>query len=126
MWKLVVVGADGSATSRRAVETAAKFAATSGAKLHVVTAYSHSSEDDARALLQSLAAEARALGVEPTVHAEKGDAADVIINTARHVSADLVIVGNRGMKGVRRTLGSVPNSVAHGVNCSVLIVDTTE
>jgi nucleotide-binding universal stress UspA family protein len=30
------------------------------------------------------------------------------------------------MKGVRRVLGSVPNSVAHEANCSVLIVDTTE
>jgi nucleotide-binding universal stress UspA family protein len=28
------------------------------------------------------------------------------------------------MKGVRRVLGSVPNSVAHKANCSVLIVDT--
>jgi nucleotide-binding universal stress UspA family protein len=28
------------------------------------------------------------------------------------------------MKGVRRVLGSVPNSVAHSANCSVLIVDT--
>jgi len=34
------------------------------------------------------------------------------------------VVGNRGMKGVRRVLGSVPNSVAHGAHCSVLILDT--
>jgi nucleotide-binding universal stress UspA family protein len=30
------------------------------------------------------------------------------------------------MKGKRRLLGSVPNSVAHGANCSVFIIDTTE
>jgi nucleotide-binding universal stress UspA family protein len=40
------------------------------------------------------------------------------------VKADLIVVGNKGMKGVRRVLGSVPNSVAHGAHCSVLIVDT--
>jgi nucleotide-binding universal stress UspA family protein len=30
------------------------------------------------------------------------------------------------MKGARRVLGSVPNSVAHGADCSVAIIDTTE
>ena len=35
------------------------------------------------------------------------------------------MVGNKGMHGARRILGSVPNSVAHGADCSVLIVDTT-
>jgi nucleotide-binding universal stress UspA family protein len=29
------------------------------------------------------------------------------------------------MGGARRILGSVPNSVAHGASCSVLIADTT-
>ena len=46
------------------------------------------------------------------------------MKVADHVGADLIVVGNRGMKGVRRVLGSVPNSVAHSANCSVLIVDT--
>ena len=43
---------------------------------------------------------------------------------ADRIGADLIVVGNKGMKGVRRVLGSVPNSVAHQANCSVLIVDT--
>jgi nucleotide-binding universal stress UspA family protein len=38
--------------------------------------------------------------------------------------ADLIVVGNKGMKGARRVLGSVPNSVAHRANCSVLILPT--
>ena len=56
----------------------------------------------------------------------KGPAADVIIEKAEELGADLVVVGNRGMKGVHRVLGSVPNSVAHGANCSVAIIDTSE
>jgi nucleotide-binding universal stress UspA family protein len=44
---------------------------------------------------------------------------------AEEVGADLVVVGNRGMKGARRVLGSVPNTIAHGATCSVLIADTT-
>jgi nucleotide-binding universal stress UspA family protein len=43
---------------------------------------------------------------------------------AEAVSADLIVVGSRGMKGGRRFLGSVPNSVSHHSPCSVLIVDT--
>jgi nucleotide-binding universal stress UspA family protein len=36
------------------------------------------------------------------------------------------VVGNRGMRGAaRRVLGSVPNTIAHGAPCSVLIADTT-
>jgi nucleotide-binding universal stress UspA family protein len=34
-------------------------------------------------------------------------------------------VGNRGMKGARRILGSVPNHVAHHASCAVMIVPTT-
>jgi nucleotide-binding universal stress UspA family protein len=51
----------------------------------------------------------------------------VLVELAEHLKADLLIVGNRGMTGVRRfMLGSVPNKVAHHAPCSVLIVDTGE
>jgi nucleotide-binding universal stress UspA family protein len=39
----------------------------------------------------------------------------------------LVVVGNRGMTGMRRfVLGSVPNKVAHSCSASVLIVNTSQ
>jgi nucleotide-binding universal stress UspA family protein len=110
--------------------------------LHIVTAYEHLStvgggtdthefkdvinEDDGDALLQTLSFIAKKHGLAPVLHGAKGDAADVLIAKANEVGADLIVVGNRGMKGVRRVLGSVPNSVAHGASCSVLIVDTTD
>ena len=37
-------------------------------------------------------------------------------------AADLIVVGSKGMQ--RRYLGSVPNSVAHGAHCAVLVVKT--
>jgi nucleotide-binding universal stress UspA family protein len=41
------------------------------------------------------------------------------------VGADLVVVGNRGMRGASRfVLGSIPNKVAHHSHCSVLIANT--
>jgi nucleotide-binding universal stress UspA family protein len=108
--------------------------------LHIVTAFDQLSlaggdthefknvinEEDGRALLQTLSFIAKKHDVEPVLHSAKGDPADILIAKADEVGADLIVVGNRGMKGVRRVLGSVPNSVAHGANCSVLIVDTTE
>jgi nucleotide-binding universal stress UspA family protein len=36
----------------------------------------------------------------------------------------VLVVGNRGMQGARRFLGSVPNSVVHHAPCTVLLVET--
>ena len=58
-------------------------------------------------------------------HQVAGSAADALCDVATTVGADLIVVGNRGMTGARRVLGSVPNSVAHSAPCSVLIVQTT-
>jgi nucleotide-binding universal stress UspA family protein len=141
MFKVIVVGADSSLTSRRAVEAAAELAALSGAALHIVTGYdtkrlddkslpsefkSMSRDGEADAILQIHSFIAKEKGIEPTMHKGSGDPADVIVKTADQVGADLIVVGNRGMQGVRRVLGSVPNSVAHSANCSVAIIDTTE
>jgi nucleotide-binding universal stress UspA family protein len=49
-----------------------------------------------------------------------------LLEVAESTNADLIVVGNRGMTGVKRfVLGSVPNKVAHHASCSVLIVHTT-
>ena len=79
----------------------------------------------ASALLDDLASRARALGVKAVTHALKDDPTDAIIGVAESEGADLIVVGNKGMKGVRRMLGSVPNGVAHRAPCSTLIVQTT-
>ena len=64
-------------------------------------------------------------GLKPVVHAASGAPEDAIVRIAEQEQADLIVVGNRGMKGARRLLGSVPNAIAHKAPCSVLIVDTT-
>ena len=58
-------------------------------------------------------------------HVLPGDPADAIMRVAGEIDADLIVVGNKGMKGVGRILGSVPNTIAHKTSCSVLIVSTT-
>ena len=141
MFNIIVVGADASLTARRALETAAELAALSGGTLHIVSVYERANHADndlpvefrnmgneggIDALLQSLSFVAKNKGVDALLHSFTGDPADAIVATADKVGADLIVVGNRGMKGARRVLGSVPNSVAHGANCSVAIIDTTE
>ena len=141
MFNTVVVGADDSSTARQAVIVAADIAKLTGGTLHIVTAYTpHSvrvqdlpeefrhtqTVHPADVLLQELAMIAQEHGLESQIHPASGRPAEVIIKVAEDEGADLIVVGNKGMAGARRVLGSVPNSVAHGAPCSVLVVDTHE
>jgi nucleotide-binding universal stress UspA family protein len=50
-----------------------------------------------------------------------------ILKTARQQRADLVIVGSRGLTGLRRFLmGSVAHTVSHHAPCSVLVVRSSK
>ena len=66
---------------------------------------------------------AHARGLETTTMAREGHPADVLCRYAEEQSADVLVIGNKGMH--RRILGSVPNSVAHKAPCSVVVVKTT-
>lgn len=58
--------------------------------------------------------------------AQEGDPAEAIISVAEERKTDIIVVGNKGMAGVKRfLLGSVPNKVAHHAPCSVFIARTT-
>ena len=142
MFSKVVVGADDSATAAEAVRSAMELAQLVGAELHIVTAYKPKPvkgtenlpaehrfsllTNRADVLLTELASQARQFGLDPTVHASTATPADAIIEVATNEGADLIVVGNKGMHGSRRVLGSIPNSVAHQAPCAVLIVATTD
>ena len=138
MFETVVVGADASDTAAEAVRQAIELVKVTGGRLHVVSAYKpqqfstgggeeHELDtgDLADSVLADHASRARAAGIEVQTHARSGGAAEAICDVATEVKADLIIVGNKGMVGARRVLGSVPNSVAHHAPCSVLIALTT-
>jgi nucleotide-binding universal stress UspA family protein len=139
MFESVLVGSDDSQTARQAVEAAVRMTDLAGGKLHIVTVYDPKSvrkehlprelqlsttTHPADVLLNDLAAMGRERGLDVVVHAATGDPAAAIVRIAEAEGVDLVVVGNKGMKGTHRILGSVPNSVAHSAPCSVLIVDT--
>jgi nucleotide-binding universal stress UspA family protein len=145
MYKTLVVGTDGSPTADEAVKAAAELARSWGSELHIVTAFraprsgmgsATGAELADSGAGQALAEEgARTVGlaaiekfgegVAAEAHAAQGNADDVILATAAEVGADLIVVGSKGMQGARRYLGSVPNSVAHGADCAVLVAKTT-
>ncbi len=139
MFHTIVVGSDDSNTARQAVVTAADIARMSGGRLVIVTAFDPRSvrvQDlppdlrlsttvhPADVLLASLAQIGHERGVAVSVEAVTGAPADGVVKVAEQVGADLIVVGNKGMRGTRRVLGSVPNSIAHSAPCSVMIVDT--
>ena len=142
MFETVVVGADDSPTAAEAVQQAIEMVKLTGGRLHIVTAYkpqqfasgtsgvdqflkSLGSNHLADSLLAELGSRARIAGVDAETHARTGAPADAICEVATQVKADVIVVGNKGMTGVRRVLGSVPNSVAHQAPCAVLIAFTS-
>ena len=48
----------------------------------------------------------------------------MLIEEAARTHADVIVVGNRRMQGVKRVLGAVASDVAHHAPCDVLIVKT--
>jgi nucleotide-binding universal stress UspA family protein len=130
MYKCIVAGVTNTARSMQATERAREIAEKLGARLEIVTAYDDRGSDaevatarrHAEGLVQRLAQPGAPGGTR--THALPGDAAQAILQVADEVGADLVVVGNKGMQGIRRVLGSVPNDVAHRAECSVLIVNT--
>lgn len=154
MYRTIVVGTDFSDTAARAVEQAAELAKTFGAALHVVTgfkpaltaniaassleamAYGGSEyvqeaeskiAEEVSTMLERLAGDIAAEGVKVSTHGRPGDPSDIILDVAESEKADLIVVGNRGMSGIKRfVLGSVSSKVAHHAPCSVLVVHTTD
>ncbi len=106
----VVVGVDGSPESRQALQVARRLCTRFGARLWPVVAHGGHGVDDG-AVKEVLAGEwFEELQDEP-----------VKALVAAGADADLVVVGSRGLHGLR-ALGSVSEQVAHEAPCSVLVV----
>lgn len=73
--------------------------------------------------LQNLAQKTIAAGIKTEYIQLSGIPGQVICELADEWSADLVVVGSRGLKGLNEMLvGSVSNYVTHHAPCSVLIM----
>jgi nucleotide-binding universal stress UspA family protein len=142
MFSTVAVGTDGSQTASVAVGIAVDLARRFGARLVLLSAFQDSrrvarwgtdsfvavewatrTSAQVREILSRTEADLRSQGVDCTTRIDEGDPADVLVQLATECGADLLVIGNKGMR--RRMLGSVPNTVTHKAPCSVLVVKTT-
>jgi nucleotide-binding universal stress UspA family protein len=141
MISTVAVGTDGSATADVAVREAAEIARRFEAKLVLLSAFVDSQGSAAggepdlelqwasnpsarvRSILERSESSLRRVGIECETRVDQGNPSEVLVRLAAECGADLLVIGNKGMR--RRMLGSVPNTVTHSADCSVLVVKTT-
>ncbi|MFF4172494.1 universal stress protein [Streptomyces sp. NPDC001744] len=146
-YRTVMVGTDGSESSFAAVETAAKLAAACAAELVIACAYLPMRGPELAVAQDQLGAEAyQVVGSAPAEDtlltakdraraqgaanvrtvAVQGEPVAALVGIARKASADLLVVGNRGLRSLAgRILGSVPADIARKSGLDVLIVHTT-
>jgi nucleotide-binding universal stress UspA family protein len=144
MYQTIVVGTDCSPTATVAVARAGELAKLTGARLYLVSAYHDEAAASAapgsamlfapdrpdagvqrRLHIDTSARALRAEGIDVETRVEAGGAAATLVEIAEAVDADLLVVGDKGLKGVRGLVGSVPNRVTHRARLDVLVVHTT-
>ncbi len=147
----IVTGVDPSQTALVAAEKAAALAGGMGAQLHVICGYSVSmsetmqtlqrtnspaayhqlvtrqgeqAQSTADAVAEALQAMFPALDV--VASAVEGAPADVLTGEADRLGAEIIVVGNKGVQGPARLLGSIARTVASETNCDLYIVNTLQ
>ena len=138
---LIVVGVDGSAGSERALEWALREGALRGCAIEVVTTWPPEPSHAAGATpavpidhavtareIQDRTIDAVAgrlpdvfAGVSVAREIVEGSARDVLVEASR--SADLVVVGSRGLGAlIGAVMGSVSSAVVHAAVCPVVVI----
>ncbi len=149
----VLLATDGSEEADLATRTAADLADKTGSELHLVHVFGitpwysaypegfgfgtaeledpvleeelqRTSERGAREVLDAEVEKLRSLGVtQPQAHLVEGGVSQEIVGLAEGIGAGLIVLGSRGLGGIRRALmGSVSDSVVRHAHCPVMIV----
>lgn len=123
----LLIATDGSKAAFEAIKFAAHAVDMKRvSKVEVLSVAENASEvsmkkatEAARAAKEALAG----IGVNATEIVRTGEAAAAIVGEAQLAEANLVIMGSRGLSGIKEILlGSVSRSVSENVGCPVLIV----
>jgi SulP family sulfate permease len=122
--KRILMAIDGWPISATIAEVTAQIA--KAAKLPVTVLSAASTEAERIKAEEDVAEKIGLLRVEGVVCEARIVArppAEAIIETAREIGADLVVIGNDQRKGLSRKLaGQITDRVAGGLNCAVLVV----
>ncbi|MCW8916944.1 MAG: universal stress protein [Magnetovibrio sp.] len=136
----VMLATDGSEWSAGAERIAVQVCKEHGAVLNILSAISTPGEagwmgkpndiEAARetdAVIERITATAKEHGVECKGHVRSGnDPYEVIVDTAKDIQADVIVMGRKGRRGLARMLlGDATAKVIGYASCSVLVVPET-
>ena len=143
--KKILLATDGSEDASVATRAAVDLSSSSGSELHVVYVFEFippreyiglalrirspfASEREGREMLVEQVSLIEETGnIVHAAHLRMGSPVDEILNTAEEIEADLVVIGSRGLGGVKRLLmGSVSERVVHYATCPVLVLRSAE
>ena len=119
--KRILLASDGSGESRRLVELCVHIAEAHNSRVTLLHVSGPESAHRPRAIAAQATQLYEWLKVEPVLRTEPGRAHEQIVEVAEREHASLVVLGSRGLTGVR-ALASVSERVAHHAPCSVLVV----
>ena len=139
MYQSIVVGFDGSDSSRRALHKAVRLAKLSGAEMLVTMVEEHlpkypsamsettEEREAVDAYFAELTKEVETLGSEQSVRlgvrVAAGHPARVLCDVTKELRADLLVIGASGRSGLwAGVLGSTADRVVDHAPCSVLVV----
>ena len=138
----VLIGVDDSPSSKAAIEHVTKMPWPAGTKFHVISAAApifvgpgeaaapgaiaeliEQQEQYHRHLADAAAATLKAAGFMVTAKMVPSDPRGALVENAKHLPADLIVVGSHGRSGLTKLLlGSVAAHVVTHSPCSVLVV----
>jgi nucleotide-binding universal stress UspA family protein len=135
----ILLATDGSRDAELALSTAVDLADSTNSELHVVTVAPGYPSYDVRKpeVVEQLQARAGEIledqvkkieqkggkVVEKHLRIAERHRADQIVQVAEEIGAGLIVMGSRGLGGIRRALmGSVSDSVVRHAHCPVLVV----
>ena len=140
MFNNILVAVDGSACAAHALDIALELAKQPGTKLSILHAIDPTSaalaeiqpgrslgtdplHDNGKELLAKAAAKAAAAGIDASTEMVMGKAVEEVVDVAKRLQADLIVIGSHGRKGLDRMLaGSVAEGVLREVTAPTLVV----
>ncbi len=143
----ILLATDSSEEAELALSTAVDLANSTNSQLHVVTVgpwnpdpsyasheaslrwetYEQASEAIGKEVQEILDNQVRKIeeggGTVQEAHLRRGRKDEEIVRVAEEIGAGLVVMGSRGLGGIRRALmGSVSDSIVRHAHCPVLVV----
>ncbi len=143
IFRKILIPVDGSAYSLAAVRLGGRLAAIHGSSVYVMNVIDEevaaqlcrlnrqqcaivqaNMEEEARGLVADMKGELSGMGVDASTLVKKGSPYEIIVDTARELGADLIVMGKLGRRGIKRILlGSVAERVIEFAPCPILLSD---